>query len=257
MKSICKAKILDNVEIAPGIYKMILLAEEIVIEAKPGQFVNIYCNHPGRLLPRPISICEINTEEKTLTIVYAVLGKGTETLSEMKVNEWIEVMGPLGNGFEISDDIKNPIVIGGGVGTPPLLELVKQLKGNVEVYLGFRNKPILVEAFKAYGAKVYIATEDGSLGTKGNVMDIIKERNPKGDMIYGCGPKPMLKSIVEWAKLKEVKAQVSMEERMACGIGACLGCTCKTKKKEEADWQNRRICKDGPVFWSNEVIWDD
>ncbi|ABR50289.1 oxidoreductase FAD/NAD(P)-binding domain protein [Alkaliphilus metalliredigens QYMF] len=257
MKSTCYARIIEHIEIAPDMYKMVLSAEEIVKSAKVGQFVNIHCKYPGSLLPRPISICEIDPEFNTLTLVYAVLGKGTKALSQMMVGEEVEMIGPLGNGFMIPEDAKDHIVIGGGIGTPPLLELVKQLKGNIEVYLGFRCHPILVKTFEKYGAKVYVATEDGSVGTKGNVMDILKERKHKADMIYSCGPKSMLWAVAKWAAEQEIKAQVSMEERMACGIGACVGCTCKTKKKQDQDWQNKRVCKDGPVFWSDEVIWDD
>lgn len=255
MREIYKVRILENAEIGPQIYEVILFSKEIAEVAKAGQFINIYCNASGSLLPRPISISQINKEENTLTLIYAVVGKGTKLLSEMKVGEEIEVVGPLGNGFEIYDDAKNSIVIGGGIGVPPLVELVKQLKGNVVVYLGFRSNPLLIDTFKKLGAKVYIATEDGSVGIKGTVMDILKGKNLKVDMIYSCGPKPMLKAIGKWADENKIKAQVSMEERMACGIGACVGCTCKTKKKEEVE--NKRVCKDGPVFWSSGVIWDD
>lgn len=255
MKQTYKVKIAHNVEISPGIYKIDLFSKEIVESAKAGQFINVYTNSSGSLLPRPISISQINKEKNVLTLVYAVVGKGTKALSEMKIGEEVKVLGPLGNGFNIPKEAENYIVIGGGIGTPPLVELVKQLKGNIEVYLGFRNNPILIEEFKEYGAKVYVATEDGSVGIKGNVMDILKEKNLKADMIYSCGPKPMLKAIAKYAAENGIKAQVSMEERMACGIGACVGCTCKTKKNGEV--QNKKVCKDGPVFYSEEVVWND
>lgn len=256
MKQMNRVKILENKKIAPEIYEMVLSSKEIAVAAKAGQFLNIYCNVPGRILPRPISISQIHREDGTLTIVYGVVGKGTKALSQMVAGGEIEVMGPLGNGFMIQEESAYPIIIGGGIGTPPLLELAKQLQGNVEVYLGFRTNAILVDAFEKVGAKVYVATEDGTVGVKGNVMDILRERNPKVDMIYSCGPKPMLRAIAQWAEEKGVKAQVSMEERMACGIGACVGCTCKTST-DKKEVMNKRVCKDGPVFWSNEVIWHD
>jgi len=256
MKRMKGARILENKELVSEIYEMVLFSKEIAAIAKAGQFLNIYCNVPGRILPRPISISQIHREEGTVTIVYSVVGKGTKALSQMVMGEEIQVMGPLGNGFMIQEECAHPIIIGGGIGTPPLLELAKQLQGNVAVYLGFRRNPILVEAFEKIGAKVYVATEDGMDGVKGNVMDILREKNPKVDMVYSCGPKPMLRAIAQWAEEKGVKAQVSMEERMACGIGACVGCTCKTST-DKKQVMNKRVCKDGPVFWSNEVIWHD
>lgn len=255
MKQVHKVKIISNTEISHGIYKINLLSKEIAENAKPGQFVNIYTNNPGSLLARPISISQINKEKNILTLIYELVGKGTKSLSEMKENEELKILGPLGNGFTISEEEENHILIGGGIGTPPLVELAKQLKGNIEVYLGFRSKPILIKEFEKYAKKVYIATEDGSVGIKGNVMDILKEKDIKADMIYSCGPKPMLKAVSKYAAEKGIKAQISMEERMACGIGACVACTCKTKNKEEV--VNKKICKDGPVFYSSEVIWND
>ncbi len=248
-------KIRMNEEIAPKIYKIIFLATEIVKKAKAGQFINLYCNKGELLLPRPISICEVNKKTGEITLVYAVVGKGTEIISTMKSGDTIEAIGPLGNGFSVDEEVKQHLIIAGGIGVPPMVELVKFLKGNITVYLGFRCNPILVETIKQYGATVYVATEDGSVGIKGNVMDLINQHNPVAEMIYSCGPKPMLKAVAEWSEKLKIPAQLSLEERMACGIGACLVCTCKTKK--EQDWENKRVCKDGPVFWRDEVIWHD
>jgi len=257
MKEIKHALILDNQLIADNIYKMTLEADGIAREVKAGQFVNLYCKGEAKLLPRPISICEIDKDRGRITLVYGVVGQGTKEFSTLKAGEKIEVLGPLGNGFKIDESKAKNIIVGGGMGTPPLVELVKQLKGEKEVYLGFRSQSILLEAFKVYGANVHVATEDGSEGFKGNVLELLKKNNAKGEIIYSCGPKPMLKAIAAWAKENEIAMQVSLEERMACGIGACVGCVCKIKEKDELDWQHKKVCKDGPVFWSDEVVWDD
>ncbi|NLK21920.1 MAG: dihydroorotate dehydrogenase electron transfer subunit [Epulopiscium sp.] len=257
MKEINKLVIIQNKEIAPNMYSMILDAKEITDKAKPGQFINIYSRGEARLLPRPISICEINKKEGTIKLIYAVAGKGTEEFSKILAGEKIEVLGPLGNGFMIDNNKTKNIVIGGGVGTPPLLELVKNLKGQIDIYLGYRTDPILIEEFKKYSKEVHVATEDGSVGLKGNVLELMKKNNAEGEIIYSCGPKPMLRAVSNWAKEKNIPMQVSLEERMACGIGACVGCVCKTKAKDDTDWEHKRVCKDGPVFWSNEVIWDE
>lgn len=255
MKQVYQTKVVENRKISPDIYKMTIMSKEIAESARAGQFVNVYCKNPGSLLARPISISQINKKENTIVLIYGVVGKGTKSLSNLKRDEKIEILGPLGNGFKIPEEDLNHIVIGGGIGVPPLVELVKELKGNIEVFLGFRDTPILVEEFERYGAKVYMATEDGSQGVKGNVMDIIKEKKVEGDLIYSCGPRPMLRTVSKWAGEKGIKAQVSMEERMACGVGACVGCVCKVKGEKGVE--NKRVCKDGPVFWGDEVIWDE
>ncbi|KAB3534122.1 dihydroorotate dehydrogenase electron transfer subunit [Alkaliphilus pronyensis] len=255
MKKKLTAIIKKNQQIAHGMFEMLLSVGEIAALASPGQFINLYSNRKDLLLPRPISICEIDKEKGFIKLVYAVVGKGTSDISKMHVGDIIEVMGPLGNGFTISKEIKGHIIIGGGIGVPPLLELAKGLTGEMSVYLGFRCEPILVEEFKKYTDKVYIATEDGGWGIKGNVIGLLKSNHPKGEMIYSCGPKPMLKAVASWAEDNDIKAQLSLEERMACGIGACLVCTCKAK--DNNDWQYKRVCKDGPVFLREEVIWNE
>lgn len=250
------AMILENSEISPGIYKMIIESEGIGIIAKPGQFVNLYCKQNSRILPRPISICEIDSVNDTITLVYGVVGKGTEEFSYMKKGDRIEVLGPLGHGFNMDNEVTSHVIIGGGIGIPPLLELTKQLKGEKKVYLGFRSDTFLIKEFEKCGASVYIATDDGSSGLKGTVLDLLSNTNPNGQMIYSCGPKPMLKAVSEWAKIKQIKAQLSLEERMGCGIGTCVGCVCKIQAKGMDTWEYKKICKDGPVFFSEEVVWD-
>ncbi|SCY51096.1 dihydroorotate dehydrogenase electron transfer subunit [Alkaliphilus peptidifermentans] len=255
MKERLTGIIKKNQQLVDGIFEMTLSVDTISNEATVGQFVNLYSIRKDLLLPRPISICEIDKENGQIKLVYAVVGKGTADFSQMQEGDSIQMMGPFGNGFTISEDTKEHVVVGGGIGVPPLLELVKRLKGDISVYLGFRCDPILVKEFRMYTDKVYVATEDGSNGVKGNVIDLLHKHPPKATMIYSCGPKPMLKAVADWSKEKKIEAQLSMEERMACGIGACLVCTCKSKKDD--DWDYKRVCKDGPVFWRDEVMWDE
>jgi len=257
MKVTCEAKIYYNNEIAPGIFDMLLLTPEIANQAKPGQFINMYCDNKDTILPRPISIAEIDTNKGTIRLIYAVLGNGTAQFSQLRGGGNIRIAGPLGQGFFINDEDREHIIIAGGIGTPPMLELCKQLKGKVTVYLGFRSNPILVEEFEKVGAEVYVATDDGSVGFKGNNIQLINEHNPKAQVIYSCGPKVMLKAAHKWAESKNIPLQVSMEERMACGIGACVGCVCKTKTKDGKGFEHTKVCTNGPVFWSSEVIWDE
>lgn len=255
-KSIVKAHINSNKEISTNIYEMIFVQEDISKNAKPGQFVNIYCKSEAMILPRPISICEVNTDEKTVKIVYAVVGKGTKEMSKLKKGDTIEVLGPLGNGFTIDEDSTLNIVVGGGVGTPPMLELVKRLPGKTTAFLGFRSEPYLVEEISKY-ATVHVATDDGKYGQKGSVIDLMNMNDAKGQIIYSCGPKPMLKALKEWANDKNILAQISLEERMGCGVGSCVGCVVKIKEDNEQGWIYKKACKDGPVFLSKEVMFDE
>jgi len=246
-----KSLILQNTMLAEDIYSMWLNAPDIAEAAQPGQFVSLYCNDGARLLPRPISICEINKEQGSVRLVYRIAGKGTKDFSQMKANDLIETMGPLGNGFTLEG--KKALLIGGGIGIPPMLELAKQLNCEKQMVLGYRDITFLEKEFEPYG-KVFLSTEDGSNGTKGNVIDAIKENGLEADIIFACGPTPMLRGIKAYALEHGIKAQLSLEERMACGVGACLGCVCKTKEIDHhSNVKNTRICKDGPVFYADEV----
>ena len=240
------------VEITDGIYSLWLKQEKIAENAKAGQFVSLYSRDGSRLLPRPISICEIHKEEGTLRLVFRVVGAGTEEFSKLNIGDAIEVMGPLGNGFTLEG--KKAILIGGGIGIPPMLQLAKSLDVEKSVVLGYRNDDLfLKEEFEPY-ANVFVSTEDGSVGTKENVLDAIKEKNMNADIIFACGPTPMLRGIKKYAEEHGIKAQLSLEEKMACGIGACLACVCKSKEKDaHSNVNNKRICKDGPVFYATEL----
>lgn len=247
-----RAIIVSQQCIGTDIYDMVLSFPKGAKEARPGQFIAMYCEDGTKLLPRPISICGIDAEAGTLRVVYRIAGEGTRLFSQMKAGDSLEVMGPLGNGFTMKD--KKAIIVGGGIGIPPMLELAKQLDCEKTVVLGYRDELFLKEEFEAC-ANVAVATEDGSTGTKGTVIDAIEAAQVSGEIIYACGPMPMLKALAEYADAHGMEAQISLEERMACGIGACLGCICKTKEKDHhTNVNNTRICKDGPVFDAKEVV---
>lgn len=247
-----RAIIVSQQCIGTDIYDMVLSFPKGAKEARPGQFIAMYCEDGTKLLPRPISICGIDAEAGTLRVVYRIAGEGTRLFSQMKAGDSLEVMGPLGNGFTMKD--KKAIIVGGGIGIPPMLELAKQLDCEKTVVLGYRDELFLKEEFEAC-ANVAVATEDGSTGTKGTVIDAIEAAQVSGEIIYACGPMPMLKALAEYADVHGMEAQISLEERMACGIGACLGCICKTKEKDHhTNVNNTRICKDGPVFDAKEVV---
>lgn len=247
------AKILSQNKIADGIYSM-WIETVAAKEAKPGQFIDVYVNDDSKLLPRPISICEV--KDDSLRIVYRVVGGGTKIMSTYQEGDEIQIIGPLGNGFDMRDG--KAILVGGGIGIPPMVELAKNLsekigKENVISVMGYRDELFLTDELEQFST-VVIATEDGSTGTKGTVIDALDENGVDGDVLYACGPIPMLKALKDWANGKGIECQISLEERMACGIGACLACVCKTKEKDEhSNVCNKRICKDGPVFDANEI----
>lgn len=248
-------EVISQEKIASGIYSMWLRSENMAKEAKPGQFLSVYCNDGSRILPRPISICEVNKEEGALRIVYRVVGKGTEEFKSLKAADTVKVVGPLGNGFILHE--KTALLIAGGIGIPPMLETAKILSQmGVKVYaaVGYRNNELFLKDELSKYSEVIVATEDGSEGTKGNVIDAIKENNVKADVIYSCGPTPMLRAVKEYALENDIICELSLEERMACGIGACLACVCKSKDVDaHSHVNNKRVCKDGPVFYCQEV----
>ena len=246
--------VVSQESIGAGIYSMWIQTDRIAADAKPGQFVSLYTNDKSKILPRPISLCEIDKENGRLHLVYRVTGQGTGTdeFSQMKAGDIIPVLGPLGNGFP--QEGENVFLIGGGIGVPPMLEMAKQLNCEKQIILGYRDENLFLrDEFEAYG-EVFVATEDGSVGTKGNVLDAIREQNLTADVIYACGPTPMLRAIKEYAAEKGIKCYISLEEKMACGIGACLACVCQSKDVDHhSNVHNKRICKDGPVFLAEEV----
>ena len=234
----------ENNQIAHCVFKMILEGDVSDITAS-GQFVNIKID--GLFLRRPISVCDYS--ENTLTIIYKVVGKGTEILSTLTEGAKLNTLVGLGNGYDIKKTQNSALLIGGGVGVPPLYNLCKKLIANgksVSVILGFNSAADVFyeDEFKALGAKVKVTTADGSYGIKGFVTDAFD--GVIYDYFYTCGPEPMLKAVYNKT---ETEGQFSFEERMGCGFGACMGCSCKTK------YGNKRICKDGPVLLKEEIIW--
>ena len=251
------AVVVSQKTIATDIYDLTIQTKDIAAYAKAGQFISLYCNDGTKLLPRPISLCGIDREAGTLRMVYRVTGEntGTKQFSQMKAGDVIPVIGPLGNGFPLEKaEGKKAFLMGGGIGVPPILELAKQLNCEKQIVVGYRDADtFLREQFEANGT-VYISTEDGSVGTKGNVMNAIAENNLSADIIYACGPTPMLRAIKNYAEANGIECYISLEERMACGIGACPACVCKSKEKDHhTHVHNKRICKEGPVFLSTEV----
>ena len=241
--------------IAPGIYKMIIHAPEAAALARCGQFINVYPKDASTILPRPISISEVG--EETLTIVYSVVGKGTDEFSHYQTGDNIRISTPLGNGYDVVEEAKVSVLVGGGIGVPPLVELAKQIKGEKIAVLGFREDPILVETLEKLGVKVYIATDSGKVGFKGNVVELIESEGITGDQFYACGPKVMLRALASHCEKAKVPVQVSMEERMGCGYGVCVGCVVKIKSEDEKGYTLKKVCKDGPVFLGSEVKWDE
>lgn len=245
------AKVVSQETLATDVYSLVLEAPDIAAQAIAGQFVSVYTHDGSKMLPRPISLCGIDREAGTLRLVYRVVGFGTKEFSQFTAGDTVDILGPLGNGFMKSD--KKAILIGGGIGIPPMLQLAKELDCEKSVVLGYRDEIFLNEEFEPY-AQVYMSSEDGQHGVKGNVIDAIKEYGVDGAVIYACGPTPMLRGIKTYAMEKGIECQISMEEKMACGVGACLACVCKTKDIDEhSQVHNRRICKDGPVFYAEEV----
>ena len=250
--------VLSQRSLGNDIYDLVLQTKDIARAAKAGQFVSVYSNDKSKLLPRPISLCGIDREKGTLRLVYRVTGQGTgtEEFSRLKEGDTVKLLGPLGNGFTVESG-KKAFLIGGGIGVPPMLQLAKEMKAageNLQVVMGYRNADtFLLDEFEAV-AETFVATEDGSLGTKGNVIDAIKNEKLNADVIYACGPTPMLKALKNYAEENNMVCYISMEERMACGIGACLACVCKSRDKDaHSNVNNKRICKEGPIFNAKEV----
>ncbi len=250
------ARVYKQQQIAPGIYDM-WINTTLASQAKPGQFISVYTQDKSALLPRPISICETDITNSRLRIVYRVAGKGTAEFSRYKTGHRVDILGTLGNGFPLEKaEGKRLFLMGGGIGIPPMLAVAKAVKNttSVDVIVGYRDKELfLAEDLQKYAA-VHVATEDGSVGTKGNVMNVIEEEKLVADIIFACGPMPMLRVIKQYAAKKGIEAYLSLEERMACGVGACLGCVVKTKEVDHhSHVNNARICTDGPVYNAEDV----
>lgn len=255
------AKLVKKEKLLDGLYKFSLEAKEIVDIAKPGNFIEIRINENlDPFLRRPISIYNIEKEKGIIEIIFQVKGKGTELLSKKQEGDFIDIIGPLGNGVFKFEKHKNIAVIGGGIGIFPLYELTKEAKElnlNIDTYIGFRNKELVVleKEFENTSNNLTITTDDGSYKNKGFAIDYLKEnlKTKKVGCIYTCGPLPMIKAVKALAEENNIECQISLEEKMGCGLGVCLGCAVKTAESSKEDPQYVHVCKDGPVFESKSV----
>ena len=247
------AVVLEQEQIGEGIFSL-WLKTPIHSAVRPGTFVNVYMDDRSHLLPRPISICEADADMSGIRLVYRVAGEGTKFFSGLTEGDEVDILGPLGNGFP-ETDAQRIMLVGGGIGIPPMLGLAKKYGSRSRAVLGFRTETFLLEDFEKTGCEVLIATEDGSTGCRGTVIDAIEDAAAEADIIFACGPMPMLKAIAAFAYERDIPCFISMEERMACGVGACLGCVTNTVEVDDhSKVNNKRICKDGPVFDSTEVV---
>ena len=239
---------------AKGIFDITLLCPEVTELAEAGQFAQLLA--PGFFLRRPISICQIDKAAGTIRMVFEVRGKGTEELSHLNAGDNIDLIAPLGHGFTKVDG--KAVCVGGGIGVPPMLGIASEYGSDAAVITGFRNAAavILQEDLKAAGCETVLCTDDGSAGIHGFVTTALEQhlQSNKTDIIYACGPTPMLKAVAALAKQYGVRCEVSLEQRMACGVGACLGCACRTQQEGKEVYKH--VCKDGPVFNAEEVIFD-
>ena len=250
-----KATVLGCEEIGTRIFSLRLETRQIAAEARPGQFVSVYCSDASRLLPRPISVCEADAGAGVLRLGFRIAGKGTQEFSRLCSGDKVDLAGPLGNGFSLEmGEGKRILAVGGGIGIPPMLETAKRLASggqDVTAVLGYRDEVFLRDEFPC---RCIVATEDGSCGTRGNVLDAIRAGKLEADVIFACGPAVMLRAIAAYAREHGILCQVSMEEKMACGIGACLSCVCKSKEIDaHSQVKNKRICTEGPVFLSTDI----
>lgn len=289
---IIEARIVSQTEIAENIFRIRLDfpyghgSEDPYLQGSPGQFVNLYLRDRSMLLPRPISICR--REDNVLELVYRVAGKGTKELSGYQAGEFLRISTPMGNGYDIDavfsaldragSGQKAIVLAAGGLGVPPMIELAKTIRRKLSdcsepeaggdtgacniklvAVLGFRGETFLTEELADFCDEIHIASEEGACGYRGNVLDMIETLKIGADYYLSCGPRPMLRALAGYCRKVGLPLQISLEERMGCGYGACVGCTCKTSDVEDGfvKVRQKKVCKDGPVFFGNEVIWDD
>ncbi len=256
------ARVVENTRILEGreLYDMVLECPEIAASAEPGQIVHVQCGE-GTTLRRPISICEV-IDGRHIRLCYEVRGKGTDWMSSRAPGDDISLLGALGHGFTYKPG-KRAILVGGGIGIYPLLSIGKRYGSSAKALFGFRNEGLInsLGLFTAHGIEVGVITDDGSNGRKGFVTELVREELERGDVgiVYVCGPKPMMAAVAKLCDEFAVECEVSMEERMGCGVGACLACVCKTMFVDNAGVTGekyKRVCVDGPVFNAKEIIFN-
>ncbi len=254
MKKYIEGKVVSKTELSSNLVELKLYVGEIVAYCNAGQFASIYVNDKSKILPRPISISEVDREKDILTFVIQVVGEGTKQLANLEEHNVVSLLVALGNGYNFNEVDGLVYLIGGGVGIPPLVQAYNELKSKgleVKVILGYRSETFLTDKFEE--KDLLICTDDGSTGFKGNVVELLKTIEVPTE-IFSCGPRPMLKGVVDYAKQNGVKTQISMEERMACSVGVCLGCVIKVRKGE--DEVTKKVCVDGPVFRGEEIVFE-
>ena len=266
MKKKTTMTVLDSRMLAQDIWSLELAyaPEDLPEKVCPGQFAGLYPAGGDMLLMRPISICRWDSGRGALRFVYRAAGKGTRSFTELRAGDKMDMLGILGNGYDL-DELggKHVLLLGGGIGVPPMLELAAALSRSedagtrVTAVMGYRNNELFLKEEMEEFADVYVATEDGSAGTRGNVLDAVRENELQADVLCACGPLPMLRAIKHYAQEKDIPAFLSLEERMACGVGVCLGCVAKTTRTDEhSKVHNARVCVEGPVFSADDVDLD-
>lgn len=246
-------KIIHKKQLTADVFDFTVDAGKLAQAAQPGQFAHLYV--PGKTLRRPISICGIDRAQGTLRFVFQIRGEGTAQLAALNPGDTLDLLAPLGRGFSLGDITRKAVFVGGGIGVPPLLEAAKAFGLNASVIAGFRSQDamILKEDFERNGNRVIIATDDGSFGHHGLVTDCLADLD--FDVIFACGPTPMLKAVCKIAEQRGALCQISLEERMACGVGACLGCAVRIRRETGGEYYGH-VCKDGPVFDFQRVVWE-
>ncbi len=257
-KTLVNAKILNNENLAPSIYRLTLSVGDIAKDILPMQFCSLYVGKGEMILPRPISIFNVDKQNNTIQLVFFTFGNGTKTLSKLSVDDTVDVLLPLGNGFNNYKDIKRVALVGGGIGIPPLYYLAKELKNyneniEIDIYLGYRNEPFLLDSFNDFNT--FISSDNDKTYFNGNVVELMKKESKSYDKVVSCGPTIMLKSLSKYCDEINTDLFISLEERMACSIGACVGCVVKIETEDGI--KNKKVCVDGPVFNSKVVKFDE
>lgn len=256
-----EARVLENYEIADNLYKLTIEAGDISRKAEPGQFVHIRVPQDGsRLLRRPISINGVNQEEGQVDLIYQVVGGGTRILSKVDKGLELDVLGPLGRGFWVPEGTERLYIVGGGCGVAPT-RFIGQIWGHLDItsFIGFqsRTKAYQIRDFEEFSKEMFISTDDGTLGHKGSIVDVLEQELSleRPDLIMACGPRPMLRALQDVVLEYDIPCQISLEERMGCGLGGCAVCSCAIGDSQNQSY--KKVCVDGPVFWSEEVFLDE